>query len=135
MGPLLLSHRSIFPGTFAALREVKAGEFTEVFLRCNIIGARCLDFTVKSSKPDFFLIEGDSGRPLVSALIAPDTDVFGSSIFSLTAVLHILSMSRQAEVGPTVIEGVAIFVVNKYSIGRLHNLSVDTDGLCLFGAD
>jgi len=66
----------------------------------------------------------DMDGPLASLLIEMNADETRRGIFSFAPILHILLMRGEAEIGPSIIEGVAVSMVNQKRGRRVHQLTV-----------
>jgi hypothetical protein len=96
-----------------------------VFFRRIIVSTGGVDFGFETPQVNSFVLEPDFGSPFVHTFIKKDPDIYrGGFCFNFTPVMYVLRMSGEAEVGPAIIERIAVFVVNKKAFGRLHNFSV-----------
>jgi hypothetical protein len=95
-----------------------------VFNSCAVISASRLDFIGEPAKPKFSAIMPDMDGPFASLLIEMNADEARRGIFSFTPVVHILLMRGEAEIVPTIIEGITVSMVNQKCGRRVHQLTV-----------
>ncbi len=101
-----------------------------IFTSRFIISTGGVYFVFKRAEPNFFPVMRNLGLPTVLFFTKMDADIYRGGIFPFFAVAHILGFSRQAEICPSVIEAIAISVVNQKIIGGIQNIPVHTCNYC-----
>jgi hypothetical protein len=115
-------------------REVEAGELTVILNSGPVIRLRGFDFSFERPQPHFFVFIADVSGPQAISLVETYADKLRRGFDScLFPVIGILCASRLAEIGPTVIERIIVFMVDKESLWAIHNLPVHRDKLRFFG--
>lgn len=107
-----------------------------IFTRGFIIGASGVGFGFESAEPEAFAFNPDFGGVSASSFFEIYSDEFrGGSFPDFGPVAGVLGVSCEAEILPSVIECVVIFVVNEEAFGEIHNLSVHTDNFDFTAGD
>ncbi len=121
---------------WCSVGEVQPCEFAMIFFRCSIVGTGGVGFGGETAEPEAFAIYPDFGGVSAGAFFEIDADISGGGLGSdFRSVAGILCVCGEAKVGPTVIEGVIISMVNEKMLRRVHNLPVHTDHFGFAGAD
>ena len=93
-----------------------------VFLRCLIVCLGGGDFGIEAAEEDGFAVITDVSDPFVVVGVEGDADVTRRGFLScFSPVEHIFGGSGEAEVCFSIIEAVAISVVNEEAGRRFHN--------------
>ena len=106
-----------------------------VFSGGGIISTGGVDFDFESANPYFFAIVHDLAVPGGFFFIKIDAEELRRAIFFLSPVAGVLSVSSKAEILLSIIEAIAISMVNNEAGGRIHNFPVHIHGLCLIWFD
>lgn len=104
----------------------------------TVISASGLDFGVETSEPETSAINPDFGGPFAGAFFVIDANITrGSFRTDFGPVAGVFRMRGRTQVGPPVIEGFVVPVVNEKISRRVHNKPVHTGhpGFALAGND
>jgi hypothetical protein len=98
-----------------------------VFFCGGIVSFCGVDFVIEAANPEIFAVMFEPDFPITAAFIAAQADEpRGGLRFSLGFIALILRMGRDAQIGPSVIEGIEVSMVNEKAFGRVHNFPVQT---------
>ena len=95
-----------------------------------IVGASGVDFGVEGAEAYTFSVNFDSGRPVVPTFFIINTFESGRGLFlGFSFVAGILGRGCEAQVSPSIIEGIAVNMVNEQSFRVAGEQPVHKDGL------
>jgi hypothetical protein len=88
-----------------------------IHLSSTVIGTGGFDFGFEAAEPDSFSVDGDFGDPFSGGFFEINADISRGGIFpGFSLVALVLRVGGEAEVVPSVVEAIAIFVVNEKAL-------------------
>ena len=112
--------------------EVGACELAEQ-LFCLVVISLCgPDLASKETQVLIFFVLRDYGPPFFIFFVERDTLERRTSSPVAPAVSHVLRAGAEAEVGPSIVEAVVVFMVDLKAVGRVHDLPVHLNGCSSF---
>jgi hypothetical protein len=106
-----------------------------IFYSGDIAGAGRFNLSGISAGSHYFSIGPEHVNPQATAFIEINAGKFGRGlclVSSFFGILHILAAGSEAEIFPSIIERIAVSMVNKNSFWGLHNFPRQTNYFCFF---
>jgi hypothetical protein len=117
-------------GSSQFLGEVKASKYSVIFDSSFIVSACGVDFGIESAEAYTFSVNFDSGRPVVPTFFIINTFESGRGLcFGFSFVAGILGRRCESQISPTIIEGIAVNMVNEQPFRVACEQPVHKDGL------
>ncbi|MGD0551937.1 MAG: hypothetical protein ABSB25_04720 [Sedimentisphaerales bacterium] len=93
---------------------------------CSIVIGPCgVELGIEAADVKSFSMKCDLGDPLAETFIPMNTNEPGGGFLPrFSPIAGIFRMSCKPQIGPAVVESISILMVNKSSLWRIHNFSV-----------
>ena len=111
--------------------EIRPGERTEHFDRLTVVRPGRFDLIREEAKEGRLALAVHRGKVLAVRLTVAHALEPGGRPLSLGSVAHVLLAGADPQIGPGVVEFVAVLVIDDHPRGRLHDLAVHEDRLAV----